>query len=149
MAPAFTNCWRLSSVVYQPMHIESGLFKVIPECVMFSKAPVALRWTRMSFDLASFVNGGSAPERAILALLSSWVARFVMQPTALHCTSTLLEFIWRIKGVRPPNWTMRTLLCAMAVRRMLQEATGGLTIDSEVAQGSAGSPLDFYVRTFQ
>lgn len=51
---------------------------------MLSKAPVAFRCTRMSFDLASLVNGCNAPDRAIFDLLSSWVARFVIHPTALH-----------------------------------------------------------------
>jgi hypothetical protein len=80
---------------------------------MFKRAPVAFRWTRMSFDFASLVKGARAPERAIFALLSSCVAKFVMQPTALHCTSTLLEFICLIKGWRPPSWTIRILLCAV------------------------------------
>jgi len=85
----------------------------VPECVMLSSAPVAFLWTRMSLDLASLVSGPSAPERAILALFSSCVARFVMQPTALHCTSTLGESICRISGVKPPSWTIRTLFSAI------------------------------------
>lgn len=60
---------------------------------MFNSAPVALRWTLISFDFASLVSGPKAPDRAILALLSSWVAKFVIQPTALHCTSTLGDII--------------------------------------------------------
>lgn len=36
-----------------------------------------------------------------------------MQPTALHCTSTFDERIWRIKGGRPPSCTMRTLFSAI------------------------------------
>ena len=51
---------------------------------MLRSAPVAFLWTRMSLDLASLVRGPRAPDRAILALLSSCVARLVMQPTALH-----------------------------------------------------------------
>ena len=51
---------------------------------MFNSAPVAFLCTLMSFDFASLVKGPSAPDLAILALLSSCVARFVMQPTALH-----------------------------------------------------------------
>lgn len=38
---------------------------------MFSRAPVALRCTRMSFDLASLVSGTSAPDFAIFVLFSS------------------------------------------------------------------------------
>ena len=60
---------------------------------MFRSAPVAFRCTRISLERASFVRGNSAPERAILALFSSCVARLVIHPTALHCTSTLVEFI--------------------------------------------------------
>ena len=66
----------------------------------------------MSFDFASLVSGPSAPDLAILALLSSCVARFVMQPTALHWTSTLVDIICRIKGERPPSRTMATLFSA-------------------------------------
>lgn len=66
----------------------------------------------MSFDFANFVKGPRAPDFAIFALLSSCVARFVMQPTALHCTSTLAEFIWRIRGTRPPRSTILTLFSA-------------------------------------
>ena len=79
---------------------------------MLSKAPVALRCTRMSLDFASRINGPKAPDLAILALLSSCVARFVMQPTALHCTSTFGEIICRIRGARPPRRTMETLFSA-------------------------------------
>jgi len=50
-------------------------------------------------------------------LLSSCVARFVMHPTALHWTSTLSEDIWRIKGARPPSWTMETLFSAGQVNQ--------------------------------
>ena len=60
---------------------------------MFKSAPVAFLCTLMSFDFASRVSGVSAPDRAILALLSSCVARFVMQPTALHWTSTFGDII--------------------------------------------------------
>jgi len=38
---------------------------------MLRSAPVALRWTRMSFERASRVNGTNAPDLAILVLLSS------------------------------------------------------------------------------
>ena len=66
----------------------------------------------MSFDFASLVKGPSAPDLAILALLSSCVARLVMQPTALHWTSTLVDIICRIRGERPPSRTMATLFSA-------------------------------------
>lgn len=84
----------------------------IPECVMFNKAPVAFLCTRMSLDLARRVSGAKAPDRAILALLSSWVARLVMHPTALHCTSTLSEVICLINGGRPLSSTILTLFSA-------------------------------------
>jgi len=111
---------------------------------MFSRAPVAFRWTRMSFDFAKRVRGCRAPERAILALLSSCVARLVMHPTALHCTSTLGEFICLIKGARPPSETMATLFSAGGVSRMSEvEESGGVarTVDGEVAQGGTGGTL--------
>ena len=38
---------------------------------MFRSAPVALRWTRMSFERANRVRGTRAPDLAILVLLSS------------------------------------------------------------------------------
>ena len=79
---------------------------------MFKSAPVALRCTRISFDLASRVNGPNAPDRAIFDLFSSWVARFVMQPTALHRTSTLGDIIRSIKLDRPPKATIDTLFSA-------------------------------------
>jgi hypothetical protein len=47
-----------------------------------------------------------------LALFSSWVARLVIQPTALHCTSTLGDIIWRIRGASPPRATIKTLFSA-------------------------------------
>ena len=42
---------------------------------MFSKAPVALRCTRMSLDLASLVSGTNAPDFAIFVLFSSETRR--------------------------------------------------------------------------
>lgn len=95
------------------MPVNTKILGGVPECVMFSSAPVALRCTRMSLDLASEVSGCRAPERAILDLLSSCVARFVMHPTALHCTSTLGDFICLIRGASPPNETMATLFSAI------------------------------------
>jgi hypothetical protein len=79
---------------------------------MLRSAPVAFLWTRMSLDFANRVNGCRAPDLAILALLSSCVARLVMQPTALHCTSTFGEFICLINGMSPPSSTMATLFSA-------------------------------------
>ena len=79
---------------------------------MFNRAPVAFLWTRMSFDFANRVSGPKAPDLAIFALLSSCVAKFVMQPTALHCTSTFGDIIWRMRGVRPPRSTIETLFSA-------------------------------------
>jgi hypothetical protein len=66
------------------IHVRTINNEDIPECVMFKRAPVAFRWTRMSFDLANRVSGPKAPDLAIFALLSSCVAKFVMHPTALH-----------------------------------------------------------------
>jgi hypothetical protein len=66
----------------------------------------------MSFDFAKRVRGPNAPDLAIFALLSSWVARLVMQPTALHCTSTLGDIICRMSGVSPPRSTIATLFSA-------------------------------------
>ena len=83
---------------------------------MFRRAPVAFLWTRISFDLARRVSGPNAPDLAIFALLSSCVARFVMHPTALHCTSTFGDIIWRIKGVSPPRSTMATLFSAKKIQ---------------------------------
>jgi hypothetical protein len=110
MAPALTSCWRLSSAGVSQRQRDGACS--IPECVMFSRAPVAFRCTRMSFDFARRVRGVRAPERAILALLSSWVARLVIHPTALHWTSTLGEFICLMRGARPPRATMATLFSA-------------------------------------
>ena len=80
---------------------------------MFNKAPVAFRWTLISLDFASLVNGTNAPDLAIFALLSSCVARFVTQPTALHWTSTFGEVICFISGERPPRVTIATLFSAI------------------------------------
>lgn len=82
---------------------------------MLSRAPVAFLCTRMSFDFASLVSGLRAPDLAILALLSSCVARLVMQPTALHWTSTFEDIICRISGVSPPSCTIETLFSAIFV----------------------------------
>lgn len=73
---------------------------------------MAFLWTLMSFDFASRVSGPSAPDLAILALLSSCVAKLVMHPTALHWTSTFGDIICRIRGGRPPSCTIKTLFSA-------------------------------------
>lgn len=82
---------------------------------MLSRAPVAFLCTLISFDFANLVNGPNAPDLAIFALLSSCVARFVMQPTALHCTSTLVDIICRIRGASPPRRTIATLFSASSM----------------------------------
>ena len=112
---------------------------------MLSRAPVAFLWTRMSFDLASLVRGCRAPDRAILDLLSSCVARLVMHPTALHCTSTLGEFICLINGARPPRATMATLFSAGHGQRTLFffffRVSCVHTVDGKVPQGGARCAL--------
>lgn len=113
MAPALTSCWRFSSRYSQCLSVNiNSKRNYLPECVMFNKAPVAFLCTRISLDFASRVRGPRAPDRAILALLSSCVAKLVIQPTALHCTSTLGDIICRIRGVRPPRSTIATLFSA-------------------------------------
>lgn len=112
---------------------------------MLSKAPVALRCTRISLDLAKRIRGPRAPERAIFALFSSCVAKFVMQPTALHCTSTLGDIIWRIRGASPPRVTIKTLFSAVPGQRpsnILKDLQSIDTIHSEIAQRGAGGSLD-------
>lgn len=117
---------------------------------MFNRAPVALRWTRMSLDLASLVKGPRAPDRAIFALLSSCVAKLVMQPTALHWTSTLAEFICRMRGMRPPKETMRTLLSAARMSespKFHNDVKTFHTVDREVSKCSTCCPLHFNILT--
>lgn len=123
---------------------------------MLSNAPVALRCTRISFDLARRIRGPNAPDRAILALFSSWVARLVIQPTALHCTSTLGDIIWRIRGASPPRATIKTLFSAEVWGSAIKEENVDpqtreppLTIDREIAQRGTGSSLDFYIRALE
>jgi hypothetical protein len=43
----------------------------VPEWVMLRRAPVALRWTRISFERARRVRGPNAVDLAILFLFSS------------------------------------------------------------------------------
>lgn len=116
---------------------------------MFSSAPVAFLCTRMSLDFASLVRGCSAPERAIFALLSSCVAKLVMHPTALHCTSTLGEFICLINGARPPSATMATLFSAAGVSVCLKVVPCEHTVYRQVAQGGARCTLHFDVRILE
>lgn len=99
---------------------------------MFRRAPVAFRCTRISLDFASLVKGPSAPDRAILALFSSCVARFVMHPTALHCTSTLGDSIWRMSGVRPPSCTIKTLFSAITHCQNFQTITCRVAIGNRL-----------------
>lgn len=107
------------------------------ECVMFKSAPVAFLWTRLSFERARSTKSRRASDFAIFALFSSsdmalmlknydpnanncfdklnsvpCVARLVMQPTALHWTSTFGLPIWRMRGSKPPNFTISNLLSA-------------------------------------
>lgn len=74
----------------------------------------------MSFDFARRISGPRAPERAIFALFSSWVARLVMHPTALHWTSTFGDIICRIRGASPPRATIKTLLSATLVSELYE-----------------------------
>jgi len=95
---------------------------------MLSNAPVAFLCTLMSLDLASLVSGPRAPDLAILALFSSCVARLVMQPTALHCTSTLGDIIWRIRGGRPLSRTIETLFSARGHQRNEEPGSTGTVL---------------------
>lgn len=82
--------WRLRSpvaVCYHLLLLACSCMKdlsILPEWVMFKRAPVAFRCTLISLDFANLVKGPKAPDLAILALLSSCVARLVIHPTALH-----------------------------------------------------------------
>jgi hypothetical protein len=125
MAPAFTSCCLLSSRNTLAISV-ARTSSYSPECVMFSSAPVAFLCTLISFDLANLVSGLRAPDRAIFALLSSWVARFVIHPTALHCTSTFGDIICRIKAGSPPSSTMRTLFSARRISTGLSWRREGL-----------------------
>jgi hypothetical protein len=128
-----------------------------PECVMLSRAPVAFLCTLMSFDRARRVRGTRAPDLAILFLFSSarrgegenqrlvppqfgdapWVARLVMQPTALHCTSTLGESICRMSGSSPPSLTIVTLFSAVErgdqLTKTIHKAKRERTVDAQVS----------------
>src|ERR1700712_4464531 len=111
---------------------------------MFRRAPVAFLWTLISFDFAKRVRGPNAPDLAIFALLSSWVARFVMQPTALHCTSTFGDIICRMSGVSPPRSTIATLFSAARYQDTLISllpTMAVLTVDCKISQSGTGSTL--------
>jgi hypothetical protein len=56
-----------------------------------------------------------------------------MQPTALHWTSTLGEFICLISGVSPPSATMATLFSAVRVSATLWTGIVVRTVDGQVA----------------
>jgi len=98
---------------------------------MLRRAPVALRWTRSPFDPASRVKGLNALDWATLSLFLSTlamprdkipcVARFVMQPTALHCTSACGLIISRMRGSKPPNCTILTLFVSRIVRTVSED----------------------------
>lgn len=109
---AVSGCRLGQNISSGTRHGEKTSLSIIPECVIFKRAPVAFLCTRISLDLASFVSGPKAPDLAILALFSSCVARFVMHPTALHCTSTFFDDICRMSGGRPPSCTIATLFSA-------------------------------------
>ena len=96
---------------------------------MFSSAPVAFLCTLMSLDFANLVRGPSAPDLAIFALLSSCVAKFVMQPTALHWTSTFVDIIWCISGDNPPSSTICTLFSATLHQHSLPSTKDPRTVD--------------------
>lgn len=117
---------------------------------MFSKAPVAFLCTRISLDFARRVRGPSAPDRAILALLSSCVAKLVIQPTALHCTSTFGDIICRMRGVRPPRSTIATLFSAKAHVSLVRAEKGvGLTINCQIPKSCASCSLHLDIGALQ
>lgn len=51
---------------------------------------------------------------SIMQIIVPCVARFVMQPTALHWTSTFGLPIWRMSCSRPPSLTIKSLFSAVA-----------------------------------
>lgn len=150
---------------------------------MLRSAPVAFLWTLMSLLRASLVRGTSAPLFAILLLFSSgssrkhrqrqrldtsggqkdedWpcVARLVMQPTALHWTSTFGESICRMRGSRPPSRTMSVLFSADGHKGKIGRQSGSedwtarcegtRTVDGQVAQRCTGGPLHLRIVTSQ
>lgn len=105
----------------------------------------------MSFDFASLVNGPRAPDLAIFALLSSCVARLVMQPTALHCTSTFGDIICLIRGASPPSNTMATLFSALHSHiSMLVSGMGGPhTVHCKITESSTCSALHLDIGALQ
>jgi len=50
-----------------------------------------------------------------------WVAKLVIQPTALHWTSTLDDFINWINGSRPPSWTINNLFGTVKIKTKKQK----------------------------
>ncbi len=115
--------------------------KSVPECVMFNRAPVAFLCTLISLDFANRVKGPRAPDLAILALLSSCVAKFVIHPTALHWTSTFGDIICRIRGVRPPRSTIATLFSAVEVRHRTHHVCSPIIITHYWLRGFQGRHL--------
>lgn len=81
------------------------------------------------------------------ASIVPYVARFVTHPTALHWTSTFGLSICRIRGSRPPRFTMRSLLSATETLEISQSATVGKghTINSQIPKGGAGCSLNLGV----
>ena len=78
-ANQYRNCTRIHELLPVLIYIDhyygkignNDLICAVPEWVIFSNAPVALRCTRMSFERASRVSGTRAPDFAIFVLLSS------------------------------------------------------------------------------
>lgn len=80
-----------------------------------------------------------------------WVARFVIQPTALHWTSTLGDPIWRTSWSSPPSFTIKSLFSAsvdlVCWRSFLHVSQ--LTVYSEISQSSACGSLNFDIMRLQ
>ena len=75
-----------------------------------------------------------------------------MQPTALHWTSTLGLFICRMRGVRPPSETMRTLFWPEFCQRRGVDTSWDmfkLTIYGQIAQRGRSGSLYFDIRAFK
>ena len=107
---------------------------------------------KLIYLAVQFIYTAKRPQDlAILALLSSWVAKFVMQPTALHCTSTFGDIIWRMRGVRPPNNTITTLFSAVIRQLNDNKQTRHLlhTIYCQVSKSCTRRPLHFYIRALK
>lgn len=88
----------------------------------------------MSFDLASRVKGPKAPDRAILALFSSCVAKFC---NASHGVALNLD-IWR-----------EHLADQRRQATELDNKHLVLSVDGEIAKGRTGSSLDLDIGALQ